>query len=103
MSFLVAGWSSTLGHDWNQQWLSGNFAAIGFFGLSTIATGDAGGPSGGIPYVALPLFGGSTIQTGFNLNPVPEPSAVSLFALAAATLTFKHRSRKWRSNAPDAT
>src|SRR6516164_1822706 len=49
MSFLVAGWSSSLGHDWNQQWLSGTFGTTGFFGISAPATGVAGGPSGGIP------------------------------------------------------
>jgi hypothetical protein len=43
MSFLVAGWSLSLGHDWNQQWPSGNFSAPGYFGLSTIGTGLAGG------------------------------------------------------------
>jgi hypothetical protein len=46
MSFLVAGWSASLGHDWNQQWMNGNFGGVGYFGLSGIGIGFPGGPSG---------------------------------------------------------
>jgi hypothetical protein len=88
MSFLVAGWSSTLGLDGNQGWLSGTFGAPGYFGLSSIGTGAAGGPSGGVPAPALPLFGpvGEIyINTGFNLDPVPEPPNASIAALGVLT------------------
>ena len=86
MSFFVAGWSSSLGHDWNQQWLASQFGAPGYFGVSSIATGTSGGP-GLPPYVPLPLFGGPTgIQTGFDLLPVPEPSVLSLGVAGGALL-----------------
>ena len=85
-SFLVAGWSASLGHDWDPQWLNGAFSASGFFGLSSIATGMSGGP-GLPPSPGLHLFGGPTgIQTGFNLFPVPEPSVLSLGITAGALL-----------------
>jgi hypothetical protein len=90
MSFLVAGWSANLGHDWKDQWLNSNFAASGLFSLSPIATGVAGGPLGGVPAAPIPLFGGTFIP-GFNLNPVPEPSAVALLALSAIALMLTCR------------
>ncbi len=84
MSFFVAGWSASLGHDWRQQWMDGVFSTSGYFGLSTIATGVSGGAGGGAPFSPLNLFGGPTgIQEGFNLFPVPEPSAVTLLGLGA--------------------
>jgi hypothetical protein len=98
MSFLVAGWSSTLGHDWNQGWLSGNFGAAGYFGLSSSGTGTAGGPSGGVPAPGWPLFGPSgsgSIATGWNLAPVPEPSVAVLATIGAATLLFYRRRKTW--------
>jgi hypothetical protein len=39
MSYMVAGWSASLGHDWSPQWQSGIFATTGYFGFSTVATG----------------------------------------------------------------
>ena len=90
MSFLVAGWSSSLGHDWNQQWMSASFGAFGYFGFSTIGIGTTGGPGAGGPPVAdLNLFGGLGIQTGWNLDPVPEPSTVVLLALGAFGLILR--------------
>lgn len=100
MSFLVAGWSSSLGHDWDQQRLNGSFGASGFFGLSSIGTGFPGGPSGGVPVAALNLFqptGGSGITTGWNLapvSPVPEPSAAAIIATGAVALMLKHHRKK---------
>jgi hypothetical protein len=86
MSFFVAGWSSSLGHDWNQQWLNGKFGALGYFGISSVATGVSGGPDLP-PWPPLPLFGGPTgIQTGFVLSPVPEPSVLSLEVAGALLL-----------------
>ena len=102
MSFFVAGWSSTLGHDWNQQWLSGVFAEPGDFGLSAIATGSSG--AGGFqPVPGLKLFGGATgIQTGWNLSPVtsiPEPSSATLSTIGTAFLVFYACSKARRSAA----
>jgi hypothetical protein len=73
LSYEVAGWSSSLGHDWEQGWLTGKFASAGFFGVSSIGNNYAdppgGYPSGGPPNVNL--FGGATgIQTGFALHTV---------------------------------
>jgi hypothetical protein len=102
MSFLVAGWSATLGHDWNQGWLSGTFGAPGYFGLSSVGTGASGGPSGGVPSIALPLFGPSgsgSIATGWNLAPVPEPSTAALGALEVAIIILFRRNRE-HSQAP---
>jgi hypothetical protein len=100
ISFLVAGWSASLGHDWNQQWMSGSFGEAGYFGLSTIGTGMSGSPFGqAVP--PLPLFGPANttvINTGWNLNPVPEPSTVALLALGTMTLMLRPRSaarRPW--------
>jgi hypothetical protein len=100
-SYLVAGWSSSLGHDWDQQWMSGTFSAAGYFGLSDIGSGVAGGPAGGIPAADWPLFGpvgGTWITTGWNLDPVPEPSAAAVLAIGAATLLIYYRYPKERRN-----
>jgi hypothetical protein len=104
MSYLVAGWSATLGHDWNQGWLNGSFGFGGFFGLSPIAIGESGGGCiGQCP--AWPMFGGSGL-TGFNLAPVgvPEPTIVGLLSLGAVALLVFHRRRPMTPNqitAPD--
>jgi len=99
MSYEVAIWSSSLGHDFQAGWLTGNFGtASGVFGLSGIATGASGGA--GVP--ASPsynLFGGATgLQNGFNATPtgttpiVPEPTSMALAGLgAAALLIFRRR------------
>jgi hypothetical protein len=89
MSFLVAGWSASLGRDWNEQWVSGNFDTAGYFGLSAVGTGIAGSPLP--PSAPLYLFGGLEIQSGWNLAPVPEPSAAALLALGAAGLMLRRR------------
>jgi len=85
----VAGWSASLGHDWNPAWLDGVFTTQGLFGISSLGTGLVGGGPGGLlpPFI---LFGGATgIPTGFVLNfvgPVPEPSVLSLVSLGAAAM-----------------
>jgi hypothetical protein len=96
MSFVVAGWSSTLGHDWSQQWLSGGFGGDGFFGFSPIGSGAAGAPRTGVAGPPpLNLFGGGTgVLTGWNLAPVPEPSIMALAALGAIALMLHRRSQK---------
>jgi hypothetical protein len=90
--YEVAGWSSSLGATWNPAWLLGNFTTPGFFGISSSASGAAGG--GNPPAPTLPLFGGTGITSGFNLAPVgvPEPSSMALAGLgAAALLIFRRR------------
>jgi len=94
MFYEVAGWSASLGTTFNAGWLTGNFgAASGFFGLSAITSGAAGG---GVPVPAppFPLFGGTGLQ-GFNMNAVgavPEPTSMALAGLgAAALLIFRRR------------
>ena len=92
MSFSVAGWSASLGHDWNPQWLNGAFGASGDFGMSSIATGQSGAP-GAPPLSPLNLFGPATgIQTGFVLAPVPEPSSLALITLAGAIVLLRRPS-----------
>jgi hypothetical protein len=101
MSYEVAIWSSSLGHDWQAGWLQGNFPgapAGSVFGLSSIATGISGG-AGAPASPAYNLFGGATgLSTGFNANPiggtppVPEPTSMALAGLgAAALLIFRRR------------
>jgi hypothetical protein len=98
MSYEVAIWSASLGHDWQAGWLQGNFGtASGVFGLSAIATGISGG-AGSPASPAYNLFGGATgISTGFNASPtggapIPEPTSMALAGLgAAALLIFRRR------------
>ena len=96
-SFMVAGWSASLGQNWNQEWLAGNFDKIGFFGLSGIGTDAAGGFFGNWPLPPMNVFGGALgIPSGFSLFPVPavpEPAAASLAALGVAMLIAYRRNR----------
>ncbi|HLH57293.1 MAG TPA: PEP-CTERM sorting domain-containing protein [Verrucomicrobiae bacterium] len=95
MSFFVAGWSASLGHDWQQTWINGAFGTSGFFGQSAIATGMASGPTTP-PNPPYNLFGGGTgIQTGFDLLPVPEPSVWALVVAGGAMLLARHCRQRW--------
>jgi hypothetical protein len=90
--YEVAGWSASLGQAFDPNWLTGNFRAPGFFGVSAIATGTAGGGSP-VPAPAWNLFGGTGL-TGFNLDPinlVPEPSSFALGCLGASVLVLRRR------------
>ncbi len=68
--------------------MSGSFADQGHFGLSSIGLGRSGAP-GAPPLSPTPLFGGEMgIQTGWNLEPVPEHpvTLVSVIGLAIVLL-----------------
>jgi hypothetical protein len=103
-SFLVVGWSSDQGAAFNQAWMAlgnvdtgnGLFAGTpgGWFGVSKIGTGAAGGtdPITGGSLPALAVFGAApSLTTGFTLVPVPEPATMALAGLAAALLIFRRR------------
>jgi len=97
-SFMIAGWSANLGFVWNPAWLAGVFTQPGYFGLSAIATGEAGGiiSTNLPPLPPLNPFGGGTgLQSGFALFPVdvPEPSTAAIVVLATG-LTLSLRCRK---------
>jgi hypothetical protein len=71
--FEVVGWSAGVGPTFNPAWLTGSFPS-GFFGVSSIGTGVAGGNTADGPVLTLNIFGGVTgIQSGFNLLPVAPP------------------------------
>lgn len=101
-SFCVAGWSSSLGHDWatvaneyNSAWAG----VSGFFGVSAVAFGAAGGGASGNP--AFPLWSlaangqGTPLSTGLSMSPVtvPEPATLALAGLGTAALLIFRRRR----------
>lgn len=101
MNFEIAGWSASFGPLFDPAWISGKKYPFppteGYFGISSIGTGVAGGFDGVTTIPPLDLFGGANgIQSGFNLSPVliPEPSSATLAALGAAALLLYHRSQK---------
>lgn len=98
-AYLIAGWSASLGYEWNQAWLNGVASGSGYFGVSSIATGIAGGifDTNKPPIPPLNLFGGATgIASGILLYPVdvPEPSTAALAACGAGLLFH------WRRRSP---
>jgi hypothetical protein len=108
-SFLVAGWSADLGHDWSvvASQLQGtsysggvwrNWSKTGgFFGISAVGFGAAGGGPTGIP--AFGLFGAPNLQGNpigsptdlFITQQIPEPTAFALAGLGAAALVIFRR------------
>ncbi len=107
MTYEVAGWSANLGVNWNALWLVSNvpagpadnvWGAAGYFGLSSMATGTAGGNSPP-PAPAWNLFGGTGL-TGLNLPPVgvPEPSSIQLWSIGATVLVIFRCRRIIRPN-----
>jgi hypothetical protein len=91
MDYKIAGWSKDLGATFNASWLTAP-PATGFFGLSGIGTGAAGGSTATGTLPNFNLFGGSGLQAGFSLVSVPEPTSMALAGLgAAALLIFRRR------------
>ena len=90
--FKVAGWDQSLGATFNPAWLT--TTPNGFFGVSSLGSGQAGGFNGTGTLPNLNIFGGATgIQNGFALiSSVPEPTSMALAGLgAAALLIFRRR------------
>jgi hypothetical protein len=99
-SFLVAGWSAELGHDFNPDWLRAYFGGPPWFpslcGISGIGTGVAGGFDGTSTFPNLMIFGAApSITSGFNLIAIPEPSGLVL-ALAGVCAAAFGRTTAWR-------
>lgn len=104
-SFMVVGWSADQGAVFNPAWIAlgnvdtghGMFAGTpgGYFGVSAIGVGAAGGPDPvtGLSLPTLAIFGPTpSLNTGFTLVPVPEPTTMALAGLgAAALLIFRRR------------
>jgi hypothetical protein len=98
MFFEVAGWSAGLGSTYQNAWVKadgsvGTVAGSGFFGVSAIASGIAGGGPQSLP--AQQVFG-STGVSGFNMPAVggvivPEPGTMALAGLGAAALLIIRR------------
>ncbi len=65
-AFMIAGWSSNLGHDWATVYaeLSNYYVTQGSFGLSAIGSGVAGYSPGD----AFPLFGSGPFQQGVPVS-----------------------------------
>jgi len=93
--YEVAGWSQSLGASFNPAWLNQNFGnSVGFFGLSGVGSGQAGGFNGTGTLPTFNLFGGTGLTSGFNMAPTvsPEPTSMALAGLgAAALLIFRRR------------
>ena len=102
MQFEVVGWSSDLGTTFNPAWLT-TYPASGFFGISGIGTGQAGGFNGVGTLPNLNIFGGTTgIQSGFSLlTIIPEPDATTLAAAGIAVLLIFHRKVRRGGSMPD--
>jgi hypothetical protein len=67
MFYELAGWSASLGTTFDPAWLSGNFSGrFGYFGMSSVGGGLAGGGCPWCTSPALSLFGGTRL-TGLNL------------------------------------
>ena len=106
-SFLIAGWSASLGPTWSPLWLHNTFSNSGFFGLSSIGQGMAGGiiDTNHPPLPPLNLFGAASgIQSGFSLYPVdvPEPSTMAVVVSGIALIAYvnSRRARSGNSKPP---
>jgi hypothetical protein len=107
MFYEVAGWQMWQGGSFDRTfdptWLAGNFLGKqGFFGVSWVASGVAGGGLP-VPAPAWNLFGGTGLP-GFNLfyigggQPLPEPSSFALTCLGGAVLSILRRRKPMMPN-----
>jgi hypothetical protein len=104
-SYIVVGWSASVGTTWAAAasklngaffggggvWSGGGInPLVDWLGASSVGFGQAGGtdPNTGLPLFAFSLFGspspiGSPISSGFSLyTAAPEPSSYTLLGLA---------------------
>jgi hypothetical protein len=114
-SFLVLGWSTSLGSSWgaisNQLsgaslnsgvWSGPNLSPTGgFLGASGVGFLQAGGSQGTVLFLTPPLFGSAdTAQghpvLGFNLftTNVPEPTSFALAGLGIAAMAILRRRKQ---------
>ena len=92
-SYFVAGWDTSMGHDFNPLWLVSRIFVGGDFGVSPVGSGAAGNGSD-IPTLNLFDGGGNTLTVGMELQNtfVPEPSTTALLAFATGIILFRiHR------------
>lgn len=93
-SFEIAGWSANLGTTFNSAWLANPPRTAGYFGLSGIGAGFAGGTdSNGASIPAMATFGAApSLTSGFVMTTaVPEPATMALAGLGAAALMIFRR------------
>jgi hypothetical protein len=98
--FLIVGWSSSLGSSWSQvqnQLLSGNWLANGFFGVSAIGNTYAGGANSLTPQTLFSsnaqTIAGVGAFTLYSVSPVPEPSTLVLAGLGGLSLLAFRRKK----------
>lgn len=83
--YMVRAWSGAVGSSYD-----GNIAqGSGFVGSSGILTITGGNPTTTPPGTPTPIVGNGF--TGFEVSPVPEPSAIALGLLGAGTLLLLRR------------
>ncbi len=108
-AYYVVGWSANGGAVFDPAWLApgwvhtdyGDFRgpSVGFFGVSGIGVGAAGG--GGFPNL-FPFGGASGIPAGFNLV-IPEPATLALAGLGTLALVIANcQARRRRMKAAQA-
>lgn len=100
MDYLVRGWESAAGHDWDPNWLSYTGRPF-LLGESSIAHalfsgGDSarGTYSPWVVYGGTGLQGGMGLETGINMRPIPEPATGLLTFIGAAWLLTVSRPRR---------
>jgi hypothetical protein len=91
MDYVVAGWHSSLGHDWSVvgPLVQGPHPEY-LFAHSVIGEGISGGGPLGQPVLALFGAVAPSIQ-GFQFPVTPEPSILSFTGLAAAAMLIRRR------------